>query len=87
MSTTLTYRVTQDDDGYVAKCEELPVESSGSSHEGALEALRKAITQHLGSVEAVAPPSHLPPPPRFELRPAREDDVEPQGPGDSPAAD
>jgi hypothetical protein len=90
MVTRLTYSMTRGEDGYVARCEELSVESTGGSPEMAIGRLRKAIEQELTSVEAVGPPSRPPAPPIIELvakgagqiQPERD----PQGPGDSPAA-
>jgi hypothetical protein len=88
MVTRLTYSMTRGEDGYVARCEELSVESTGRSPEMAIGALRKAIEQELTSVEAVGPPSRPPAPPIIELVAAGHDEPEPdpQGPGDSPAA-
>lgn len=88
MPTKITYRMTQTDDGYVAKCEELSVEALGRSPAQALAALRKEVEQRLASVDAVAPPSRPPPPPSLELIPVAPEanDADPEGPGDSPAA-
>jgi hypothetical protein len=82
MTTKLTYRVMPSDEEYLARCEELPVESSGRSPAEAVEALRRAIAAHLASVEAVAPPTRLPAPPPIELTPAVEPEPDRQGPGD-----
>ena len=79
--------MTRTDDGYAAKCEELSVEATGKSVEGALAALRVAVTERLVSVDAIAPPSQPPPSPHVELVPAVDSEPDPQGPGDSPAAD
>jgi hypothetical protein len=87
MTTKLTYRMIQSDGDYVAKCEELAIESTGASPEAALDALKKAAESRLSSVEAVGPPSRLCPAPRIDLVPAIAEEPEPQGPGDSPAAD
>ena len=87
MTTKVTYRIAKTEDGYVARSDELGVESVGDSEGAALAALRTAIVQKLTSVEAVAPPSRPPPPPRVDLVRAPEAEVEPQGPGDSPAAE
>ncbi|HEY2513106.1 MAG TPA: hypothetical protein VGI39_19695 [Polyangiaceae bacterium] len=87
MTTKVTYRIVKTEDGYLARSDELGVESVGASESAALAALRSAIVQSLTSVEAVAPPSRPPPPPRVDLIRAPETDAEPQGPGDSPAAD
>ena len=86
MITRFTYRMMQTDDGYVAHCEELSVESTGRSPEGAIESLRKALEQRLTSVEAVGPPSRPPARPCIELVAAAQPARDPQGPGDSPAA-
>jgi hypothetical protein len=71
MTTRLTYNVVQAEGGYLARCEELSVESIGTSPDVAVRALRKAIVQRLTSVEAVAPPSRPPPPPQLELLPLK----------------
>jgi len=87
MATRLTYRMTRTDDGYAAKCEELSVEATAKSPEGALDALRIAVTERLTSADAIGPPSQPPPSPHLELVPAIDSEPDPQGPGDSPAAD
>lgn len=88
MVTKLSYSMTQGEDGYVARCGELSVESTGRSPELAIAALRKAIERELTTVEAVGPPSRPPAPPSIELVAAGQvaPDRDPQGPGDSPAA-
>jgi hypothetical protein len=88
MVTRLTYTMTRGEDGYVARCEELSVESTGRSPEIAISALRKAIEQELTSVEAVGPPSRPPAPPIIELVAKGQVELQddPQSPGDSPAA-
>lgn len=95
MSTQVTYRIAKTEEGFAARSEEMGVEATGASREEALAALRAAVAQKLTTVEAVAPPSRPPPPPHIELvrapdadsEPARVLREEPQGPGDSPAAD
>jgi hypothetical protein len=82
MTTKLSYRVMPSDGEYLARCEELPVESIGRSPEDAIEALRRAIAAHLASVEAVAPPSRPDAPPRIELCAVVEQEPDRQGPGD-----
>jgi hypothetical protein len=74
MVTRLTYTMTRGEDGYVARCEELSVESTGRSPET--------------SVEAVGPPSRPPAPPIIELVAKGQVELQddPQSPGDSPAA-
>jgi hypothetical protein len=87
MATKLTYELTETPDGYLARCVESSIEAMGSTPRQALTALKEAIEQSLLSVEAVAPPSRPPSPPCIDLLPAAPPQVEPQGPGDSPAAD
>jgi hypothetical protein len=81
-----TYRITNDTEGITATCVEMSVSASGSTAAAALAALRDAICERLTHVEAVAPPDPVPVP-SIELVPARDSMPEPQGPGDSPAAD
>jgi hypothetical protein len=87
MATRLTYTVTSTGGEYIARCQELPVESSGGSPETAIDALRRALERELMSNEAVAPPSRPPPPSHVELVAMVQAKQEPDGPGDSPAAD
>jgi hypothetical protein len=92
MVTKFTYEMTEIDDGYIARCVESPTEATGSTPDLALNALREALAQGLVSVEAIAPPSRPPPAPSIELVPAAHvatshSEEEPQGPGDSPAAE
>ncbi|MGO8998133.1 MAG: hypothetical protein ACLQVI_32845 [Polyangiaceae bacterium] len=82
--TRLTYRIMPTGGEYVAKCEELPVETTGKSPRAAIEALRTAVEQRLASVEAMGPPSRPPPSVRVELTAAAEPERDPQGPGDPP---
>lgn len=81
-----TYRLTKDSEGVTARCREMPVSVTGASETAAIAALRAAIYDHLTHVEAVAPPSSVPVP-SIQLEPAEEPIPEPQGPGDSPAAE
>ena len=81
-----TYSIISDTDGFTATCAEMSASATGPTPAAALEALREAICERLTHVEAVAPPDSVPVP-SVELVPAREPPREPQGPGDSPAAD
>lgn len=81
-----TYRLTSDTDGFTATCVEMSVSTLGPTPATAVSALRQAICERLTHVEAVAPPASVPIP-SIELEPARDSLPEPQGPGDSPAAD
>jgi predicted RNase H-like HicB family nuclease len=87
MTTKLTYRVTARDGRYVASCEELPVEAVADSPQEAIARLKKAAELRLDSVEAVGPPSRPPPSTSIELVARDEPERDPQGPGDSPAAE
>jgi hypothetical protein len=87
MVDKLSYTMTRCDGGFIAKCRELSVEATGGSPEKALGALREAILEELSTTEAVGPPSRPPSPPRIELVAALEQAPDPQGPGDSPAAE
>jgi hypothetical protein len=84
-----TYRIVNDnDDGITATCLEMSVSASGATPAAAVAALRDAICDRLTHVEAVAPPDpDSVPLPSFELVPAHDPMPEPQGPGDSPAAE
>lgn len=78
----LRYTVESVDDGYRASCPELGITASGVTESEAIDALRTAAEDHLGHVEAMAPPS-TPPVIEVEMvaaqaRPSRE----PMGPGD-----
>ena len=86
MTYTYTYRLTSAPEGFLARCTEMPISALGPTEEAAVAALRQAICEHLGHVEAVAPPS-APPTPSIDLRRAEDKAPEPQGPGDSPAAE
>ncbi|HMJ56609.1 MAG TPA: hypothetical protein VK540_31290 [Polyangiaceae bacterium] len=82
-----TYRLTEDPEGIMATCVEMPVSALGPTEAAALAALKGGICERLTHIEAVAPPSSVPVP-SFELEPASDAaPPEPQGPGDSPAAD
>src|SRR5450755_1475121 len=87
MVTRFTYRLTQTDGGYLASCQELGLEADGRSSQAAVTALKRFIEERLDAEEAVGPPSTAPARSRIELELAREAEAEPQGPGDSPAAD
>jgi hypothetical protein len=78
-----TYRFTDDPEGVMAACVEMPVAVVGATEEAAVAELRTAICEHLTHIEAVAPPTSVPVP-SFELEPARAPSPEPQGPGDGP---
>ncbi|HMI88112.1 MAG TPA: hypothetical protein VK550_28705 [Polyangiaceae bacterium] len=89
-----TYRLTTDSDGITATCVEMSVSALGPTTDAAVVALRDAIFERLTRVEAVAPPDSVPVPSiqlveARDAAPDREGDAppEPQGPGDSPAAD
>jgi hypothetical protein len=81
-----TYRLGEDPEGIVATCVELPVSVLAPTESEALAALHRAICEHLTHVEAVAPPTSVPVP-SVQLAPASKEPPEPQGPGDSPAAE
>ena len=81
-----TYQLVEENDGVTAICVEMPVSATGSTKTAAIVALRAAICDRLTHVEAVAPPSSVPVP-SIQLEPAEEPASEPQGPGDSPAAE
>ena len=82
-----TYRLTRDAEGFTATCVEMSVSTLGPTPAAAVSALRQAICELLTHVEAVAPPTSVPVP-SIELEPARDSEPQqPQGPGDSPAAD
>jgi hypothetical protein len=81
-----TYRFGEDPEGIVATCVELPVSVLAPTESEALVALHRAICEHLTHVEAVAPPTSVPVP-SVQLAPASNEPPEPQGPGDSPAAE
>jgi hypothetical protein len=87
---TYTYRLTNDSEGVTATCAEMSASATGATSTEAVAALRDAICERLTHVEAVAPPDSVPVP-SFELVLARESSFEsssdPQGPGDSPAAE
>jgi hypothetical protein len=87
---TYTYRLTSDAEGITATCVEMPVSVLGPNEASAIAALQTAICEHLTHVEAVAPPTSVPVP-SVKLVPAHaapeESPPEPQGPGDSPAAE
>jgi hypothetical protein len=87
MAARLTYSVTRHGGEYIARCLELPVESSGSSAEAAVDALKRTLERQMTSEEAVAPPSRPPPASHVELVAVAEPRQEPDGPGDSPAAE
>jgi hypothetical protein len=81
-----TYRLLNDSEGVTATCVEVPVSVVAPDASTAMAELHKAICEHLTHIEAVAPPTSVPVP-SVQLEPAREATPEPQGPGDSPAAD
>jgi len=81
-----TYRLVEDDNDVTATCSEMPVSATGANESAAVAALRAAILEHLTHIEAVAPPSFVPVP-SIQLEPAEERPPEPQGPGDTPAAE
>jgi hypothetical protein len=81
-----TYRLTSDTDGITATCVEMSASATGRTPAEAVATLRNAIYERLTHVEAVAPPDSVPVP-SIELVPARDAAPEPQGPGDTPAAD
>jgi hypothetical protein len=58
--STYRYRVDSIDAGVVASCDQLGVSGSGKSRDEAVAALRRAIADHLGRAEAVAPPPVAP---------------------------
>ena len=81
-----TYRLGEDPEGVFATCVELPVSVVAPTEEEALAALHRAICEHLTHNEAVAPTTSVPVP-SVQLAPAAKEPPEPQGPGDSPAAE
>jgi hypothetical protein len=81
-----TYRLIKDSEGVTATCSEMPVSVTDATEFGAIAALRAAIYDHLTHVEAVAPPASVPVP-SIQLELAQDSPPEPQGPGDSPAAE
>ena len=81
-----TYRLVSDSEGVTATCSEMPVSATGADETAAIAALHAAIYDHLTHVEAVAPPSSVPAP-SIQLEPAADPIPQPQGPGDSPAAE
>lgn len=81
-----TYRIGKDPEGIVATCQELPVSVLAPTESEALADLHRAICEHLTHIEAVAPPTSVPVP-SVQLAPAGNETPEPQGPGDSPAAE
>lgn len=83
---TFTYRIEPSGSGFCARCEELTVEAMGATPDGALEALRVALAERMATVEAIAPPESVTPV-SIVLVLAAPHSVEPQGPGDSPAAE
>jgi hypothetical protein len=83
---TYTYRLTKDTDGVTATCSEMPVAVTAASDAAAITALHTAICDHLTHVEAVAPPSSVAVP-SVRLVPVEDAPRDPQGPGDSPAAE
>jgi hypothetical protein len=83
---TYTYRLTKDSEGVTATCGEMPVSVTDTTEAAAISALRAAIYDHLTHVEAVAPPASVPIP-SIRLVPAQDVPPEPQGPGDTPAAE
>ena len=85
---TFTYHIEPTTSGFSACCEELTVEAMGATAESALEALRVALTERMVTVEAIAPPASVTPVSIvLVLATPRSHDDEPQGPGDSPAAE
>ena len=83
---TYTYRLTKDTDGVTATCSEMPVAVTAATEAAAITELQAAICEHLTHVEAVAPPSSVAVP-SIRLVPVQEESRDPQGPGDSPAAE
>jgi hypothetical protein len=83
---TYTYRITTDSEGITATCKEMSVSATGATPDAAVAALRDAICERLTHVEAVAPPDSVAVP-SVRLVPAGDPSPEPQGPGDSPAAE
>jgi len=81
-----TYRLVRDSEDVTATCSEMSVSATGANETAAIAALRAAIYDHLTHVEAVAPPSSVPVP-SIQLVPAEDPIPEPQGPGDTPAAE
>jgi hypothetical protein len=81
-----TYRLMTDPEGFAATCMEMSVTALGSTPMAAVSALRQSICERLTHIEAVAPPDSVPVP-SITLEPALDPPAEPQGPGDSPAAD
>jgi hypothetical protein len=81
-----TYRIGEDPEGVFATCVELPVSVVAATEAEAVAMLHRAICDHLTHVEAVAPPTFVSVP-SVELAPAGKEPPEPQGPGDSPAAE
>ncbi|MET0594037.1 MAG: hypothetical protein ABW133_15160 [Polyangiaceae bacterium] len=81
-----TYRIGEDPEGVFATCVELPVSVVAPTEEEAVATLYRAICEHLTHVEAVAPPTSVPVP-SVQLVLAGQEPPEPQGPGDSPAAE
>ena len=78
-----TYRLVQADGSFVAECVEIEAEGEGATAKAAIDSLRQAIKERMGSSEAVAPPS-MPPSPEIELMEAAspQRSVSPQGPGE-----
>ncbi len=84
---TYTYEITATDEGVVATCVEVGLEGTGRTLADAVSALQHALEERMASVDAVGPPSR-PPQPSIHLRPATPEPArDPQGPGDSPAAE
>ena len=81
-----TYRLSSAAEGFVARCLEIPVSALGATEDAAVAALRQAVFERFAHVEAVAPPTSTPRP-SIELEEAQDPTPEPQGPGDSPAAE
>ena len=81
-----TYKLTNDPEGFAASCVEMAVSAAGPTPDAAISLLRQAICERLTHIEAVAPPDSVPVP-SVDLAPAQVSAPEPQGPGDSPAAE
>ena len=86
MVTELSYCMTRTEEGHLAKCREISVESMGRSPDEAVGRLREAILEYLASDEAVAPPTQMPSPSVIKLVLVVQPERDSQGPGDCPEA-
>lgn len=56
-----TAKLSQDVSGYTADCLEIEATGLGKTRDSAIESLRAELADHLGHVEAMAPPSRAEP--------------------------